>query len=179
METEILQQILEPTAATIAPGEIVIGSLTGIDDQGQPLVCFGELSPQSAIPAISTIALHAKHIGRGLALLFAEGDLTKPVIIGLIHNPLDQLIESFEVSNATPPVSNVEEAKHSDQVQNEDTFYLDGKKLVFEGKEEIVLKCGDSSITLTRSGKILIRGKYLLSRSTGVNRILGGSVQVN
>ena len=45
--------------------------------------------------------------------------------------------------------------------------------------EEIVLSCGESSITLTRAGKILIRGKYVLSRSSGVNRIKGGSIQLN
>ena len=32
---------------------------------------------------------------------------------------------------------------------------------------------------LTRAGKVLIQGAYLLSRSTGVNRIKGGSVQIN
>jgi uncharacterized protein (DUF2345 family) len=56
---------------------------------------------------------------------------------------------------------------------------VDGKKVVLEAQEEVVLKCGDASITLNKSGKISIRGKYILNRSTGVNRILGGSVQVN
>ena len=46
-------------------------------------------------------------------------------------------------------------------------------------EEEIVFECGKASITLTKSGKILIRGAYLLSRSSGVNRIKGGSVQIN
>ena len=45
--------------------------------------------------------------------------------------------------------------------------------------KEIVLKCGKASITLTRAGKILIRGAYLLSRSSGPNRIKGGSIQLN
>jgi uncharacterized protein (DUF2345 family) len=56
---------------------------------------------------------------------------------------------------------------------------VDGEQVVIEGKKEIVLKCGKSSITLTRAGKVLIRGAYVLSRSSGVNRIKGGSVQVN
>ncbi|MEW5071937.1 hypothetical protein AB1P14_09365, partial [Pseudomonas aeruginosa] len=38
---------------------------------------------------------------------------------------------------------------------------------------------GKASITLTRAGKVIIRGAYLSSRSTGVNRIKGGSVQIN
>jgi hypothetical protein len=56
---------------------------------------------------------------------------------------------------------------------------IDGQRLVLEGKEQITLRCGKATITLTRAGKILIRGAYLSSRSSGVNRVLGGSVQIN
>ena len=42
-----------------------------------------------------------------------------------------------------------------------------------------MLRCGKASITLTREGKVLIKGAYLSSRSSGVNRIKGGSVQIN
>jgi hypothetical protein len=41
------------------------------------------------------------------------------------------------------------------------------------------LRCGKSSITLTRAGKVLIEGEYISSRSSGVNRIKGGSIQLN
>ena len=56
---------------------------------------------------------------------------------------------------------------------------VDGEKTVVTAQKEIVLRCGKASITLTRAGKVLIRGAYLLSRSSGVNRIKGGSVQIN
>jgi hypothetical protein len=56
---------------------------------------------------------------------------------------------------------------------------IDGQTLVFSAEKEIVLQCGQASLTLTRAGKILLRGTYLLSRSSGVNRIKGGSVQIN
>jgi hypothetical protein len=56
---------------------------------------------------------------------------------------------------------------------------VDGKRFVFTAEDEIVLRCGRASITLTRAGKVLIRGAYLLNRSSGVNRIKGGSVQIN
>jgi hypothetical protein len=54
-----------------------------------------------------------------------------------------------------------------------------GREVVLTAENEIVLRCGEASITLTRAGKILLRGSYLLSRSSGVNRIKGGSVQIN
>ena len=56
---------------------------------------------------------------------------------------------------------------------------IDGDHVTLTAEKEIVLQCGKSSITLTKAGKIIIRGEYLLSRSTGVNKIKGGSVQIN
>ena len=57
--------------------------------------------------------------------------------------------------------------------------HIDGERLEFSAEREIVLRCGKASITLTREGKVLIKGAYLSSRSSGVNRIKGGSVQIN
>ncbi len=56
----------------------------------------------------------------------------------------------------------------------------DGERLVVSAKEQLVLRCGKASITLTKAGKVLIEGSLrAVSRSTGVNRIKGGSVQLN
>jgi hypothetical protein len=46
-------------------------------------------------------------------------------------------------------------------------------------KKPISLQCGAASVMITPCGKIVLRGKYLLSRAAGVNRIRGGSVQIN
>ena len=173
------QETTEPVANVLSPGEIVIGVLTGINQQGQALVNFQDNLVALPIPAISTIEFSTRQIGRQVALLFAEGNLSKPVIMGLIHSALDVMLENFEVvveeENKEETSSSNDNAKTSVM---EDVL-LDGKRIVLEGKEEVVLKCGEASITLTKAGKILIRGKYLLNRSTGVNRIMGGSVQVN
>ncbi len=50
---------------------------------------------------------------------------------------------------------------------------------VVTARKQLTLRCGKSSITLTAAGKIIIRGKYIVSRSSGVHRIKGGSVQIN
>jgi hypothetical protein len=50
---------------------------------------------------------------------------------------------------------------------------------VLSAEREIVLRCGAASITLTRAGKILINGSYILSRSTGYNKIKGAAVGIN
>lgn len=56
---------------------------------------------------------------------------------------------------------------------------IDGDAVVLAAEREIVLRCGKASLTLTREGHVVLRGEYVLSRATGVNRIKGGSVQIN
>lgn len=159
----------------ILPGEIVLGSIVDFDENSQPLIDYPENPNDTPQQAVSTQAIYKKHIGREAAILFANGDPTKPVIIGLIHNSLSEMLDNYtdvDVANQTPEETHISGDKLED-------LTVDGKRIVIEGHEEIVLKCGASSITLTREGKILIRGKYLMNRSTGVNRILGGTVQIN
>lgn len=48
-----------------------------------------------------------------------------------------------------------------------------------KARDRLILSCGQASITLTKEGKILLNGRYVSSRSRGVNRISGGSVQIN
>lgn len=163
------------STSPISPGEIVIGEITGLDAQGQPLVNYPENQTGQPQTALTTVGITASHIGRKVALLFAKGDPRSPVIMGLIHSPLQELIVAY---------TNREQAKDESEVTDEtsthaDDLIVDGQRIVIEGKEEVVIKCGEASITLTRAGKILIRGKYILNSSSGVNRIQGGSVQVN
>jgi hypothetical protein len=56
---------------------------------------------------------------------------------------------------------------------------IDGRRLVLEGHEEIVLRCGRGSITLTANGKIVLKGTELVSRSSGTNKIRGAAVNIN
>lgn len=164
------------TQSGIAAGEIVIGALEGIDQQGQALVDFPGNPNKIPLSAVSTLGVTKKLVGRQVALLFANGDLLRPVIMGLIHSPLHDILDTYELT----PAQDTETAEAISSPSSEvDDVCMDGKRLVLEAKNEIVLKCGEASITLTKAGKILIRGNYLLNRSTGVNRIMGGSVQVN
>jgi hypothetical protein len=109
--------------------------------------------------------VNKEDIGREVALAFERGDPTRPILIGFIHKP--------QINYDKANVTRASDAAECIDVQ------LDGERLTFAADKEIVLRSGKASITLTRAGKILIRGEYLLSRSSGVNRIKGGSVQIN
>jgi hypothetical protein len=51
--------------------------------------------------------------------------------------------------------------------------------VVLTAEREMVLRCGEASITLTRAGKVIIKGAYIVSRSTGYNKIKGAAVDIN
>lgn len=134
----------------------VVGRLVGLSESGTPLVHFSKMPPGSAIPAVAVLPVTLQDIGRDAVLLFDQGDPLKPILMGLMQQPAVPQPDA-------PPVE----------------VRLDGEQLVLNARQEIVLRCGKASITLTRAGKVLIRGAYLLSRSSGANRIKGGSVQIN
>ena len=165
-------------------GEIVLGELNAIDENGQPLVTFSLARRHGPISALATIPITAQHIGRQVGLLFAQNSERTPVIVGVIHNAFHSLLDNIEIAEVNEDEelfgASTKTGKSPDLISDEsNNVVVDGKKIILEGKEEVVLRCGESSITLQKNGKISIRGKYLLNRSSGVNRILGGSVQVN
>lgn len=137
--------------------DVVIGILLGVDQEGVPLVVFPGNESSIGIPARATVALTSDDIGCEVALLFENGEPSQPLVIGRIQNP-----QSLKKDQGGPINAEV-----------------DGECVELNAQKEIVLKCGKASITLTRAGKILIRGTYLLSRSSGANRIKGGSIQLN
>jgi uncharacterized protein (DUF2345 family) len=59
------------------------------------------------------------------------------------------------------------------------TVEADGTRLVVSARNQLVLRCGKASITLTKAGKVLIQGAYVSSRSSGVNSMTGGSIHLN
>ncbi len=136
---------------------VIIGLLVGFDLEGQPLIAYPGNIKETAVSARTTTQLDESVLGKEIAILFEQGDSSRPLIIGLIQHPDRQV------------------AKECNSI----TAQLDGEHIVLSAEKDITLKCGKASITLTRAGKILIRGAYLSSKSSGVNRIRGGTVHVN
>jgi len=157
MNETTLDDQIEIASPTRIDG-VVIGVLTGFDSEQHPMVIFPGNPNDSALLARATTALNTDDIGKEVALLFENGAPNAPMIIGRLRHTKETEI------NLSPAPKIVE---------------VDGARQVIEAKEEIVLKCGKASITLTKAGKIILRGAYILSRSSGANRIKGGSVQIN
>jgi hypothetical protein len=144
---------------------VTTGLLVGVDNSGTPLVDFAANDAGRCLTARSTVVVNSRDIGRDIALMFEGGDARKPIVMGLIQRQERCQPDVPTVHSSTPPRSIPLE--------------VDGDRLILTAQREIVLRCGNASITLTQAGKILIRGAYLLSASSGANRIKGASVQIN
>jgi len=56
---------------------------------------------------------------------------------------------------------------------------VDGARVRICARDEVVIACGQASITLRRNGRVVIRGIHVETRAAGTNRIRGGQVRVN
>lgn len=148
-----------PAAVSQAPlPEVVVGELVAVIEEGcTPLVLFAGQPGTAAQRARTMLDLTGAHIGRQVVLSFENGDPSRPIVMGVLRSAGDRPLQE------------------PGQVQVE----ADGERLIVNAKHELVLQCGKASITLTKAGKVLIQGSYVSSRSTGVNRIKGGSIQLN
>ena len=97
-------------------------------------------------------------------LMFEEGDPRRPVLLGLLRSatPLVDALLAGPLPAAEPVVARV-----------------DGRRVLVEGKEEVVLRCGKASLTLRRDGKVELRGVNLVTQADQVHKIRGGKVQIN
>jgi|EndMetStandDraft_4_1072995.scaffolds.fasta_scaffold29763_2 hypothetical protein len=155
--------VARDTKSSAAPSAAAAGVATarfyGFDLADRPVVTEVPGLPGELVAARSTVALIGDHIGLPVVIVFEQGDPRRPIVLGVILEP------TADAELSLP--------KGSVGVR------LDDSRVVLSAEREIVLQCGKASITLTRAGKVLIRGEYVSSRSGGVNRIKGGSVQIN
>lgn len=131
-----------------------VGRVVGWSERGFLIECASGAAP---IEARTTLQLSAQamrdavSMRREALVVFENEAADKPIVIGLL----------------APAPGTVADAT------------VDGRRVVLDAQDEVVLRCGEASITLRRNGRVVIRGTYVETRSQGVNRIKGGSVQIN
>jgi hypothetical protein len=134
---------------------VVIGMLLGFTE-GKPLVVFPGNPNDAAQLARALCHLAPDDAGKEVALLFEDGNRTRPLIIG-------RIIESARQERANPTP----------------TVIHDGETVKISGDERIELRVGDSAIIMERDGRITIRGKTIVSHASGTNQMRGGAIKLN
>lgn len=150
---------------------VVLGWVAGMDARRGLLVDFPG-NPGGAVAARTILSLDAATLEaavkdrRGAVLQFEDGDPRRPVLMGLLQpTAATPMIDALL---AAPPAA-----------KERLTARVEGKRVVLEGKDEIVFRCGDATIILRRNGAVLVRGKEIESRSSGRSVIRGRKVALN
>ena len=152
-------------------GSILIGRICELSANGNPLVSYDDATQLNPVEALSTVPLDKGAIGCEVAISFAQNQGGVPVIMGVIARLIDQVMEQTDTTKDTAPVVVAE--------VNTPELLIDGKKIQLSATEEISLRCGDTSITLNKNGKILVQGKHMLNRIAGSYQIKSGSIDLN
>lgn len=156
-------QLSQREALSAVAGAVLtptVARLYGFDALDRPLVSGLPAQPGQVLPVRSTVALRADMVGADVLVLFEDGDSTRPIVTGVLQRPsLAPLPEAGSVRGVV--------------VQADDTRH------VITAEREIVLRCGNASITLTRAGKVIIEGSYIVSRSSGYNKVKGAAIELN
>ncbi len=131
---------------------VAVAAFAGFDAEGRFLVTLGE--GMAPVQALSTVGLAPGDAGAAIVVAFEQGEVRHPVIVGRVQPPRTEAPAALDVR-------------------------VDGERVVLQGRERIELRCGEASIVLTRAGKVLINGNYVLTRSRGANRVKGAYVGIN
>ena len=155
-----------PTPTQSMPG-VVIATVQGVSPDGRPLVQWPAGGETTEPRAAQTAWMeHAPDwpacVGKRVIVGFANGHPAQPILLGLLDKP------ALPEDDTGHPSAEAE-ATGTDMPET----------LRIESTRELVLECGKARISLRADGRIIILGGYVVSRSTGVNKIKGGSVQVN
>ena len=120
-------------------------------------------------------AVEIAHPGGGTARcdLLSTGSVPLPLAAGdcvLVWYPGRDDERGVVLGRIGPSVGLLPEAAPEDEMPEE---------LVIEAAKSLTLRVGDGSITIREDGRVLIKGKDLVSHAQRVNRIKGGSFPIN
>ena len=169
MDTALLELLGRGREAGGEGGGLCVGRVVHVAGDGRAWVDFpGNAVGPVAARTVVAVAGAACAADGAVLLWLAPGDPAGPIILGIVGDKL-----------VVPPESKDPAAAPAAQASPQPATARAPECLVFEANREVVLRCGPSSLTLRKDGKVLLKGAALVSHATGLNRIKGASVQIN
>ena len=144
-----------------------VGTLVRVDSSGVPYVEYpgnssGPVPARSIVP-VAVPDAGSSGAGVSVVLLFSKDEPSRPIILGFLQD--------------APGRSDRQPAEPA--AENSDITLKRGRRIILEATQEIVLRCGKGSVTLSADGTVVVRGARVLSRASGVNAIRGAAVRIN
>lgn len=145
---------------------VYVGGIVEITADGCPIVRYGDAGTRSPARLAMSGGPSERQdwIGLPVLLVLENGDPDRPIIVGLVRDTLPPPETTRTVGDGTGPAQSVE---------------IDGKAVTLEGRESVVIRCGEASITLRANGEVVVKGRRLTSRAAETNKIRGASVLIN
>lgn len=144
----------DATLAGTSRGVPLVVSFVGVGPDGVVRVSVpghGEAAAR-LLSSVSRRELRRASPGRGVLVLCERDDPSRPIIVGLLEDPVDELVASPD-----------------DEPRDK----------VFSAEGSITLVCGDASLTLHADGRVVTRGVNVVSVASEQQRIQGAVVRIN
>lgn len=141
-----------------------VRKVVALSPGGEPLIGGEGGEPPVPCRRLASIDPRSLVVGAEVLVLFAGGDRARPVIAGVLAAQAAPHLRAVE---AAPPPGMPDHA------------WVDGRRVAIRGEDEIVLVCGEASITLRRNGKVIVRGTQVESHALGTQRVTGAAVKIN
>ena len=138
-----------------------------VSDDGEVFIDGAGIEPPQLRARIS-VGVHQRwensllRPGNSVLVINEDGDPKRPIIIGSVVEKLD-----FE------PILKKSLIKEHTEI------HFKGKQITFESSGEVIIKCGNSTITMRNDGEIVLRGKKIVSRAAQSNKLKGAAVKIN
>ncbi len=148
------------------PSGVITGRIVS-SNQGNLLVDYSG-NPSGPVKARITSSVKKQlenhtDLKNAEVLLAVDADNgSSPIIIDTLFSYIDEVADQASVELSDTP----------------ETIKVDGKKVLIEGKDEIVLRCGESKIIM-KENKIVIHSKNIKTHATKNNKIKGGLIKIN
>ena len=131
---------------------LLIGTVVGFGEDGLPNINIPGHRQLHSVVSMCPV----RDIQFGARCVISFCGSGSPVILGKLHPSAVS-----DISNSGPELDESDEP------------------ITIRSETEIKLECGDAQIRLTPDGRVEIRGRTVVSHSTGLNRIRGASIKLN